>query len=245
MTFNDTTTKNGAIQKCEEWLFGSNYGAISDNPDMLLRFTNLINGGVDKTRTLMYTADNTWQDDDPNYTTFNYETTDLADGVSEYKIDRSHGIIEGVEILHTDGKYYQLHQIDNSQLIDTGYTETSLATPKSIPTQYDINGDILTILPAPDTTKVTATNGLKIRFKRESKYIVSTDTDIELGVPRMFQDIPVVFACNEYAKQNSMAQKIKDTEIELQKRSFELKDFMSKRNKPASQVITGEIISSI
>lgn len=245
MVFNDILSKNGAIQKCEEWLFGRNYGVISNNPDLLLTFTNLINSGLDKTKSLLYAADNTWQDDDVNYTTYNYETTDLSDGVAEYTIDKSHGIIEGLEIMHIDGKYYQIYQIDNRDLLDTGYTETSLQIPTSIPTKWDINGNVLTLMPKPSATYVTLTDGLKIRFKRESKYFDSSATTTELGIPRMFHDIPCLFACNEFAKQNSMGDKVKDTGDEINKRSFELKDHMAKRNKTDTPIITSESVNSI
>ena len=127
----------------------------------------------------------------------------------------------------------------------TGYTETTLQTPSGIPQEYDIKGDIVTLFPAPKSGSVTLSDGLKIRFKRESKYHTSTDTDVEIGVPRMFQDIPVVFACNEYAKTKGMKDKVNDTTTELKQRTADLKSFMAKRNKVVQNVITSETINSI
>lgn len=245
MIFNDTTTLNGAIQKCEETLFGSNYGAISGNPTQLLKFTNLINRGLDKTKAIIFAADSTWEDDDPNYTTRNDETTDLAEGESRYELDPSHLIIDGFEVMGLDGKYRTLKKISDRDLQAIGVSEDAYATPSGQPEDYDLIGNVVRILPAPTSSAVTLTNGLKIKFKRESSYFVSTDTDKEMGIPRTFHDIPCLFASNEYAADNSMTDKLKETDFLLQKRTAELKDHFATRNKGEAQVITSETINSI
>lgn len=242
--FNDTTTKNGVIQKCEEKLFGGNYGVISGNDVLLKSFTNRINTGLDKARRVIYKADSRFQDDDPNYTTVPIDTTDMTDNVSTYTLDKSHVIIEGVEVKDINGKFYPLNPIDYRDVRDSGSTLTEYETPKGLPSQYDISSGMLRILPAPDATKVTLTAGLKIIYKREPKQHTYTDTLVEIGLPRMYQHLPELYACQEYSKDNSLTEKAREFDKEIEMEEQELKDMISKRNKDELLVITTESIDS-
>lgn len=245
MQFNDTSTKNGAIQKCEEWVFGGDYGAISGNSTLLLRFTNLLNSGLDKTKSLIYKSDNRWQDDDPNYDDIPDGTTDLSNAQQTYRLDRSHSIVEGFEVMNASGDYIPLTEIDYEEIRDSGSSKSEFESTAGLPKYYELKGDIVTLYPAPATGKVTMSDGLKIVYKRESDYYVSTDTTKEMGIPRMFQDLPVLFASNEYAKQNTMSEKARELDKEIEKRSGELKEHFSSRNKDEQLVITSETVISI
>lgn len=249
MIFNDIIKKDGAIQNCEEWNFGGDYGSISDNPLLLLKFTNLINRGLDKTKSIINKTDGRWQDDDPNFTDVPEDTTDLTNGISEYLLDRSHSIIEGFEVLDISGNYYPLKPIDYRDIRDDfGTTQTEFQTPSGLPVYYELKGDIVKLFPAPSSTSVTCgfeTNGLKIVYKRESDYFVSTDTDKEMGIPRMFHDLPCLFASEEYAKKNSSTTSVKLLEDEIIKRSQDLKDHLSSRNKDEQVTLSSESINSI
>lgn len=88
-------------------------------------------------------------------------------------------------------------------------------------------------------------DGLKIIYKRESDYFVSTDTTKEIGIPRTFHDIPVLFACDEYAQMNSMHDKAREIELQINKRSLELKEHLAQRQKDEQDIITSETIISI
>jgi len=244
MTFNDTTTKNGAIQKCEDWLFGGDYGAISSNANLLLKFTNLINSGLDKTKALLYTADGRWQDDDPNYTTLPEDTTNLSNGVADYQLGRDHVFIQGFEVMDSAGKYYPIYPIDYSDIREIESSETGYASNPGIPSKYDLKGDIVTLYPAPATGSVTMTAGLKVIYKRESDYFESTDTTKEMGIPRMFHDIPCLFACSEYSKMNIMKDKARELDAEIIKRSLELKAHYSSRNIDDTPVLESEVVYS-
>lgn len=240
MLFNQTTTKNGAIQYCEEWLFGNDYGAISSNSNLLLQFTNLINRGLDKTKALIYKTDGRWQHDDPNYTDLPEDTTDLQNGISDYLLDPSFGIIQGFEVLDAQGNYYPIYPIDYSNIREIGSSVTEYEQQPGRPQEYDLKGDIVTLYPAPATGSVTMTAGLKAIYKREPSYFVSTDTTKEMGIPRMFHDIPCLFACTEYAKKNSMTDKAREIDAEINKRSLELEEYLSSRNTDEQVVITSE-----
>jgi len=240
MVFNDTTTKNGVIQQCEDWLFGNNYGAISSNTDLLKKFTVFFNRGLDKTRSVLLMVDARFQEDDPNYTTIPSDTTTLSNGVAKYTLNRSHGIVDGFEVLDIDGKYYPLKPIDYRDIRSMGTTPTEMETPNGKPYWYDVSSNVVTLFPAPATGSVTMALGLKVIYKREPKYAVYTDTNTEVGVPRMFQDIPGLFACQEYAKQNSMNDKAREIDAEIEKRTNDFKKTISNRNRDEQLVITEE-----
>lgn len=231
MIFNDTTNFNGAIQFCEDWLFGGDYGAISNNPTLLQKFTNLINRGLDKYKALGYKVDGRWGDDDINFADIPEAVTDLTDGQAIYRLDRSHLIVEGFEVKNSNGEYIPLYNVDYLDIRESGMSNTSYAETDGLPREYSLKGDIVTLRPAPATGSVTMEEGLKIIYKREPDYHTSTDTDTEIGVPRTWQDIPCLFACDEYAKQNSMANKAREIEAEILVRSQDLKDYLSGRKK--------------
>lgn len=244
MTFNDTTTKNGLIQRCEDWLFSSDYGKISNNTNLLLKFTNLLNSGMDKTTTLIQTSDGTWQYDDPNRTDIAEGTTDLSNGISTYRLDLSHLKIDGAEVMNANGLYQVVTPIDYADIRALGMTPTEFRKQSGLPQYYDVKGDIMTLFPAPATASVTMTNGLKVVYQREPNYYTSLSTTTEIGLPRMYQDFPYLFACSEYCKQNTMWDKAKEIDEYITKRSEELQTHFNKREKEDVVEIRGEQIDS-
>lgn len=230
MVFNDITTLNGAVQECEAWLFGRNYGSISGNTQLLKSFTSLLNYGLDQAIIEIMKTDGTWRYEDPNQTDLPIAKTNLSEGENNYELDNSHLTIIGVEVLDKEGNYYPLRQIDYTDIRKSGQSDTEFFTENGKPMYYDPEGSILKIYPAPSSTDTTLTNGLRVHFQREPDYFVYTDTTKEIGIPRMFQDLPVLFACAKYAKQNSMADKARELDAELARVSSNIKNFISKRN---------------
>ncbi len=70
MVYSDTTNKNGILQKCEFYVFGSNYGAITDNTTRKAEFNGLINDSLDSIVSDILDSDTRWQWDDTNRTDF-------------------------------------------------------------------------------------------------------------------------------------------------------------------------------
>jgi hypothetical protein len=231
MIYNDITNKNGAIQKCEDWLYGGDYGAISGNSIQLLKFTNLINSGLDKTISLIYQADARWQNDDPNYTDIPESTTNLSDGVKSYGLEKSQLIIDGFEVLLADGTWRRLKPIDYADIKEKNIALNEYKKTPGIPEEYDLLGTQVSLFPSPSVNTVTLINGLKIVYRRESSYFLSGDTTKEMGIPRTFHDVPCLFACLEYASMNSMEQKMVDISNELNRRKLELTKHFSLRNR--------------
>lgn len=230
MVFNDTTTKNGAIQTCETWLFGGNYGAISNSTDMLKTYTREINIGLDETHAEIYKTDGRWQYDDKNYGNLNSATTALADNQRNYTLDSSQIIIDGVEVKDSAGNFYPLRPIDYKTIRESGQSESEFMETKGKPIYYDVSGDVIKLYPAPSSTDVTTTAGLRVFFKREADYFVYTDTTKEFGIPRTFHDVPILFACARMAKANDMTSKARELDNLLEKRKVDIKNHFNIRN---------------
>jgi len=238
MVFNDISNKSGMIQECETWLFGSDYGSISGNTNNLATFTRLINSGVDQTETEIMKVDGNWQWDDKNHGDKPSATTTLVNGQADYTLDMSHMKVIGVEVKDSDGNYRPISPIDYTEIRKSGTTESEFFETDAMPVYYDLKGDILTLFPAPATGQVTMSAGLRIVFQREADYFTSSDTTKELGIPRIFHDVPVLFACAKYAKANSMGDKARELDAELTRRVKDLKEFFTKRNLEGNKIIT-------
>lgn len=236
MVFNDTTTLNGYIQECEAWLFGSNFGSISGNTELLKQFTNLANYGLDQTDSLIFQTDGYWQHDDFNYTaTFPTARTNLSDGIGNYLLDRKQRKVHGFEVMDNEGNYYPLRNIDFRQIRQTHQSESEFFETSGRPIYYDLQGNSVKLYPAPKADDVTLTAGLRIIYQREPDYFTYTDTSKELGIPRGYHDVPVIFGCAKYAKQNGMGEKARELDNEIQRRSQDIKNHFNTRGVEGKQ----------
>jgi hypothetical protein len=199
MQFNETTNNSGMIQDCEFWLFGNDYGSISDNTEMLQTFTNNINRGLDKATAKLLQLDNKWQYDDSNISGLPEYPQNLVASQASYTIPADHLILKGVYVLDNTGDYYALRQISEREINDSGDTPDEFYDQDGYPLYYELIGDNIKLYPAPDASDVTLTNGLKTTYKRNSEYFVTTDTTKTSGLPENFQRLPVLYACYDYA----------------------------------------------
>ena len=230
MTFNDTTNKNGMIQSCETWLFGNDYGAITGNTNLLATFTRLINNGLDEVISKILSCDNKWQFDDSNYTDYPIGVTNLVNLQQDYPMSVSQIKIIAVEVKDNEGNWRQVQQLDIKDIQAYNTTITDFMETAGFPLYYDVKADSLFLYPKPATANVTLTNGLKVYYQREPSYFVSTDTTKKPGFASVFHDIPVLYACTQYAKANSMTSKARELDAEIQKRVKDMVDFFSQRD---------------
>jgi len=230
MQFNDISTKNGLIQECETWLFGSNYGAISGDTNNLATFTRLLNHGLNETANLIMQADGRWSYDDTNQTDFPIATTAIVASQQDYQMSTDFLVIEAVEVRKSDGNYYALSQIDLQDIRRKGLSITEFMDEDGLPIYYDVRGQSILLYPAPAAAQVTTTAGLKVYYKRNPDYFEAGDTTKQPGIPSLFHDIPALFACAKYAKSNTMSDKARELDAELARRTQELQTHYSKRN---------------
>lgn len=231
MQFSDTTTaKNGMLQECESWLFGNEYGTITDNTELLSTFTRYINYGLDESTVDILEVDGRWQYGDTNYTTHPIGTTNLVDGQQDYQLSVSHLKILAVEILDDGGNWHTVTPIDMQDLRRKGFAQVEFMEESGFPQYYDLLGDSIFLYPKPETSYVTLTGGLKVYFQREPSYFTTDDDTKEPGIPRTFHDLPILYACAKYAKANQMTEKARELDAEIEKRKTKMQWFVSKRN---------------
>jgi len=116
--------------------------------------------------------DGRWQFDDTNFTKLPIGTIDLQDGIKQYSFDTSMLSILRLQILDNNGIEHLLKSIDQS---DIHIALSEYQKTDGLPQEYDKLGDSVFLYPAPSTSQVTLTAGLKIFFERTASLFTSTD----------------------------------------------------------------------
>lgn len=240
MVFNDTTTKAGILQECEDWLFGGDYGVITGNTNRLYKFTNLCNRAVEEIDTEIMAVDERWQFDDTNYTDYPIATANLVAGQQDYQFDVSQIKILGVEILGADGVYYPLKPIDIHDIdkYGKGKAPTAYQSTNGKPLEYDVTANALFLYPAPAAADVTLSAGLKVYFQRAGELFVSSDTGKSPGFPSLFHELIAIKASNKFAKQNGMTEKARELDEIERKKIEKLREWYSNRHKENADAMT-------
>lgn len=140
------------------------------------------------------TADGTWQYDDTNYTDHPRGTGNLVQGQEDYSFSSEYLQIEAVEVLNLNNAYIRIHPLDHQELGDLGPDEyhgvdSSGNAVTGFPQFFDQQGDTIRLYPAPTSTQVTLTAGLRIWFKRRPDLFTTSDTTQEPGLPSSYHHI--------------------------------------------------------
>lgn len=241
MDFSNIDKKSGLLQDCEFWLFGSNYGYITDDATRLLEFTNLTNRASDRVTMSLHDSDTRWQWDSHNRTDVPVATTDLVAGQLDYTLDVSMEKIEALEALDSTGAYYPLIPLDVEELRRKGITPTEFFETNGLPQYYDKNGSSLRLYPQAEAGSVTLTAGLKIRFQRGIDHFLSTDTTKKPGFTPTYHRLVSIWASRDYAIANKMFDKVKILDQEATTYTDMLEKSMSKRSKDERPRITASV----
>jgi len=247
LQFNDTTdNKNGLIQTCESWVFGSDYGAISGNPKRLATFTRLLNNALDDISTDILTYDERWEFDDSNYTDYPIATKDLVDSQQDYLFDVTHIRILGVDVMDSSGNYQPLKEIDQTDIrkYGKGQSLTEYQETDGMPKEYDLIGNALFLYPAPASGSVTTATGLKVHFQRPLRAFVTSDTTKKPGIPQLFHELIAIKACARFTKQNSMTEKARELDAEEQKGVEKIKGHYANRNQYQPRRLQGSVTNT-
>ncbi len=186
--YNTSNPENSLVHEC--WSLCD--ATITDYP--LSTVTRRFNIAYEELAGLIINADGTWQYDDTNYTDHPVGKGLLVEGNQAYSFASEYLQIESVDILGTDKIYHRLKSIDQHDLkdqsLDEMYGVDSSGNPlKGMPESFDQNGDTIRIYPAPTSTSVTLTDGLRITFKRAPSLFAITDTTKVPGLPSSFHSI--------------------------------------------------------
>ena len=204
MDFNNTSTKDGLIQICEQNLFGdSPFGKISGNPDRLQIFTNFINDAKNRYAIIALTADNSWQFDDTLNTDFPIGVTNLVANQPDYTLNSEQIIIDQVEMLDTTGTiWFPLPEIDERMFPEFNQSLSQwMNNVTGIPIAHAKIGNSIYLYPTPN---YSIPGGIKVRFKRAPNYYSATDTTKKTGINRLHDNYLSDYATWKYAFSRGM-----------------------------------------
>ena len=207
MEFSDTTNKDGIIQMIEQTTNLGDGTITTGNTVQLAYFTNLINQWYRIVAYYAWRSDKMWTFDDRNQTDFPIATTTVVNNQRDYSFASTDLRIRQVEIMSINGYYSTLEYMPNNSGVL--YTQKQQENA-GLPTHFRLNGNSLILYPKPDTTVVTAAEGLRITTDREVSAFVVGDTTKEPGFGEQFHPILYYGPCLEWAtiKQNEGVEKI-------------------------------------
>lgn len=152
-----------------------------------------VNSALEELVSMIINADGTWQYDDTNYTDSPVGTGNLVEGQEAYTFAADYLQVEAIEVLDTasPATYRRLKPLDKGELGDLSTEEyfglTSAGNPQTgFPEYFDQVGDTFRLYPAPTSTVVTLTAGVKVYFKRTASIYTSAEVTTgtkEPGLP--------------------------------------------------------------
>ncbi len=196
MVFSQTTTNEGLVQDIT-FLTGLDTNAVNTKER-----ARCMNRWYYKAAILAWKSDPDWQFDDVNNASsatdgsWTYDafaglpraTRNMSDNVRIYAMPTKALSVERVEILRSDGNWYVVKPLEEAKIpYDTAIPE--YLKTKNIPAYYNLVGSNIELFPAPDSSQVTVTAGLKLYVSREIKEFVSTDGSMEPGIPEPYHRI--------------------------------------------------------
>lgn len=244
LVYNDTTNKNGILQKIER-LCKFPDGGITSNVTKLKEFTAEVNLALDKVWSIIFKASGKWQFDDTNFVDYPIITTNLVSGQRDYTFvtdEQGNLILDIYKVMvkNTDGYYSEIYPIDQQSDYDTqGFYDGRNQT--GIPSRYDktANGIFLDCIPSYNSTL-----GLKVFINREGSYFAYTDTTKKPGFVGLFHKYLALAPSYEFAMTNQLKNK-DDIYNEMILMESDMKKHYRDRSKDENFEVTSEYVNSI
>jgi len=220
MVFSDTSTNQGIIQDIT-FLLGIDINAypIQDR-------TRNVNERYRMVWSMIFESYGGWQfiDDNTSDTSTGvpYTDTNLVAGTSLYALPSSSITVNAVEVL-VGTTYRRLKAITSEQMMDAG--GDSSFSPSSAPVYYMLQGDVIRLLPTPNTS---TTSGLRVYFDEGISTFTYTDTTKVPGFASPFHRMLSVGAALDYAIARGVAKKA-DLQNLWSDYEFRLRKFYAKR----------------
>lgn len=240
--FNNTTTKDGLIQKCEFWTRHEDAG-ISGNATLLLQFTDRINTAFERITPLLLSYADYIRWDDNNHTDRPVGTINLVSGQEDYKITEDANSLDILNInairiipSATGTDYSQTLEritLDDDRALEAMSPDSATT---GIPSGFVENGNKIYLYPTPD---YSINNGIKIYFAREHSRFVSTDTTKEPGIPKPFHELLALYASLDWNMVNRTddGNLISMIKQEIDRQEKDLRNVIAMRN-PTKLIMT-------
>ena len=222
MQFSDTSNGTGIVETFRD-LTGLDVNAFT-----LKKATNFINQAYYDAVVEAWRASGDWDFDDTNQSNFPIATTTMVESQEDYTVPSNALKITRLEVKDASGNWYVVKPFDETQLEDRALSE--FMETDGLPKFYRLIRGSIILYPAPTSTSVTLTDGLRLYFLREVDEFASTDTTQEPGLPEPFHAILAWGAAYKvaFAKSLGNQDKLKIEHAELVER---MKMFFADRHK--------------
>ena len=248
MLWSQTTTLGGLVQDIT-FLTGLDTNAVNKKER-----ARLANRWYYKAAILAWRSDPDWQFDDVNHAvsssdnSWTYDATfvglpratrTLVDDQRIYRLPTNALSIERVEVLRANGDWIIVTPIEESKInlkISREFEGVQIpAIPeflkeKGIPRYFNLIGANIELFPAPDSSDITVSNGIKIYVSREIKEFDSEDDSTEPGLPEPYHRILSLGASYDIALAKGL-ENAKLLKIQIDELMFEMQDYYSNRQR--------------
>lgn len=199
MVFHDTTnTYDSATHYCNS-LLGFAEGSITEYP--LAAKARAANTWKYKVALEIWKNQDSWDFDDSAFTDFPIARTTLVDDQQDYALPTTALRVKMVEVLNSSGIWNRLKPLDEKEV---GISLAEFMKNKGVPKYYRVFSNSLFLYPPPDTTQVTATQGLRLYFHREINEFTASTTTTEIGFGEPFDRIVAIGMALEFAQRRGM-----------------------------------------
>lgn len=143
-----------------------------------------------------------WDFQDSGHTDLPIATTTIVDSQRDYSLPTDLISLERVEILNSSSEYYRIRQIDEKayKRALTDYGESD-----GLPQRYWLNARSIYLDPAPDTSVVTASAGLRVYYGREINEFTAATTTSEVGMGEPGDRLISYMVAYEFAAMRGMS----------------------------------------
>lgn len=200
MQYNDTTNKNGIIQRIEDYT-NLGDGVISSDSTLLKKFTADVNETVHDLTTDIMLLQDSFDWDDPYKTDYPIATTPLVASQRDYQFDNISFLkLKRVDVSYDGVTYYRATPFDSAAYMDGmgNDTKTDAQFTKSEP-MYDPKAFGFWLYPMADATDVSNGGVIRIEYSRGHTEYVSTDITKEPPIDRPFHDLIALGAAARWA----------------------------------------------
>lgn len=191
MQFYDATNNQGLCQEVDR---------LCDTTDTTyprVAKTSRINNAYETVVGWLLASEGSWDFDDSNYTDLPVGTATLVEGQESYTFASDYLQILGVKVKDAGGTWQVLKPIDEFKDIHpSGTPIEEYFADTGLPEYYDLVAeDTIRLYPAPTSTSVTLTNGLKVNFRRTaSTFTVASNTNADTKTPGFASPFHVILA---------------------------------------------------
>ena len=169
-----------------------------------------------------------WEYDDSKFTTLPEATTDLVDNQADYSLPSTAQKLRRVEVKDNNGNWQEIPPYDETQVHGEGLPEAG--TDKAFPTAYRVEGNSIIFDHPIDSTKVTASGGLKVYVSRHIDAFTVTDTTEVPGFDEDYHRIISMGAALDYCLAKGKADQVSRLNGLIQGKKADLQEYYGSRH---------------